>query len=61
MRERLTRLEGVVSRNREGLAAVSESAHEQADALRALERATTELKDVVAGLAELTRRVTSAT
>ncbi len=60
MRDRLMRLEGVVSRNREGLAAVSASAHEQADALRALERATTELKDVVAGLAELTRRVTTA-
>lgn len=59
MQERLTRLEAIVARNREGLAAVTGSAQEQAEALRQLERATTELRDVVQGLAELTRRVTS--
>lgn len=60
MRERLTRLEAIVARNRAGLVAVNDAASEQAEALRALERATNELRDVVSGLATLTRRVTSA-
>jgi methyl-accepting chemotaxis protein len=58
MRERLTRLESIVARNRSGLHSVSGSAGEQAEALRSLERATTALRDVVGGLAELTQRVT---
>lgn len=58
MRERLTRLEAIVARNREGLASVSASVAGQADALRSLERATTELRDVVSALAVLTQRVT---
>jgi methyl-accepting chemotaxis protein len=59
MRDRLTRLEAIVTRNRAGLQAVSTSASEQADALRALERATNELREVVGNLSTLTRRVTS--
>ncbi|HRN54505.1 MAG TPA: methyl-accepting chemotaxis protein, partial [Gemmatimonadaceae bacterium] len=58
MRERLTRLEAIVARNRDGLANVSESVAGQADALRSLERATTELREVVGSLAVLTQRVT---
>ncbi|WKW12311.1 methyl-accepting chemotaxis protein [Pseudogemmatithrix spongiicola] len=58
MRERLTRLEAIVARNREGLASVSASVAGQADALRSLERATTELRDVVGALGVLTQRVT---
>ncbi len=58
MRERLARLESIVARNREGLVSVSGSVAEQADALRNLERATTELREVVSGLAVLTQRVT---
>lgn len=60
MRERLTRLEGIVARNRSGLHSVSGAAAEQAEALRNLERATTALRDVVSGLAVLTQRVTRA-
>lgn len=58
MRERLTRLETIVARNREGLTSVSGSVAGQAEALRSLERATTELRDVVNALAVLTQRVT---
>jgi len=58
MRERLTRLETIVARNRDGLASVSASVAGQADALRSLERATTELRDVVSALGVLTQRVT---
>lgn len=58
MRERLTRLEAIVARNRDGLSSVSASVAGQADALRSLERATTELREVVSGLAVLTQRVT---
>jgi methyl-accepting chemotaxis protein len=60
MRERLTRLESIVARNREGLASVSGSVADQAEALRTLERTTTELRDVVTGLGVLTQRVTRA-
>jgi len=48
-----------VQRNGTGLIEVSAVASGQATALRDLERATTALRDVVTGLAELTRRVTS--
>lgn len=58
MRERLTRLEAIVARNRDGLSSVSASVAGQADALRSLERATTELREVVGALAVLTQRVT---
>lgn len=58
MRERLTRLETIVARNREGLTSVSGSVAGQAEALRSLERATTELRDVVNALGVLTQRVT---
>ena len=58
MRERLTRLETIVARNREGLTLVSGSVADQADALRSLERATTELREVVNALGVLTHRVT---
>lgn len=60
MRERLTRLESIVTRNREGLSTVSGSVAEQAEALRTLERTTNELRDVVTGLGVLTQRVTRA-
>ena len=58
MRERLARLEAIVARNRDGLTAVSASVAGQAEALRNLERATTELREVVSGLGVLTQRVT---
>lgn len=58
MRERHTRLEAIVARNRDGLSSVSASVAGQADALRSLERATTELREVVGALAVLTQRVT---
>lgn len=58
MRERLTKLEAIVARNRDGLASVSASVAGQADALRSLERATTELREVVGALGVLTQRVT---
>jgi methyl-accepting chemotaxis protein len=59
MRERLTRLGEIVQRNRTELVEVTAAAAGQATALRDLERATTALRDVVNGLGELTRRVTS--
>ena len=59
MRERLLRLGEIVQRNRTELAEVGTAATEQALALRALERATTVLREVVTNLGELTRRVTS--
>jgi methyl-accepting chemotaxis protein len=58
MRERLARLEAIVARNRDGVASVSGSVAGQAEALRSLERATTELRDVVNTLGVLTQRVT---
>lgn len=58
MRERLAHLEAIVGRNRAGLSSVSASVAGQAEALRSLERATTELRDVVGALAVLTQRVT---
>ncbi len=58
MRERLNRLESIVARNRDGLTAVSGSVADQAEALRSLERATNELRDVVSTLGVLTQRVT---
>jgi methyl-accepting chemotaxis protein len=59
MQERLRKLEELVARNRDQLASVAESAVAQASALRDLERSSNTLKEVVATLADLTRRVTS--
>jgi methyl-accepting chemotaxis protein len=59
VQQQLAKLEELVARNRDQLASVADSAVAQATALRDLERATSALKDVVATLSDLTRRVTS--
>ncbi|NUQ22144.1 MAG: GAF domain-containing protein [Gemmatimonadaceae bacterium] len=59
LRDRVERVTEISSRNREGAMAVSDSATQQATALRELEGATHELRDVAAYLSELTRRLTS--
>ncbi len=59
LRERMSRLSEIVARNRAGAEQVSGAANEQAAALRELEHATTVLRDVVAELSDLTRRITS--
>jgi methyl-accepting chemotaxis protein len=57
--ERVRRISTIASRNRDGAAQVTQSAREQAAALRELEGATQELRGVANYLNELTRRITN--
>jgi methyl-accepting chemotaxis protein len=56
--ERVERIAVISSRNRDGAEQVTTSAREQAAALRELEGATQELRNVATYLGELTRRIT---
>jgi methyl-accepting chemotaxis protein len=57
--ERVRRIAAISGRNREGAEQVTQSARDQAAALRELEGATQELRGVATYLNELTRRITS--
>ena len=57
----IRRIAGIAGRNRDGGEQVTTSAREQAAALRELEGATQELRNVAIYLGELTRRITSVT
>ena len=57
--DRVRRISTISGRNREGAEQVTQTAREQADALRELEGATQELRSVANYLNELTRRITS--
>ena len=57
--ERVKRIANISGRNRDGAEQVTRSAREQAAALRELEGATQELRNVATYLGELTRRITS--
>jgi methyl-accepting chemotaxis protein len=57
--ERVRRISTITTRNRDGAEQVTQSAREQAAALRELEGATQELRGVANYLNELTRRITS--
>jgi methyl-accepting chemotaxis protein len=59
--DRVRRISAIAGRNREGAEQVTQSAREQAAALRELEGATQELRGVATYLNELTHRLTSAT
>ena len=58
--ERVRRIASISGRNREGAEQVTASARDQAAALRELEGATQELRNVATYLGELTRRITNA-
>jgi methyl-accepting chemotaxis protein len=57
--DRVRRISAISGRNREGAVQVTQTAREQAEALRELEGATQELRSVANYLNELTRRITS--
>ncbi len=57
--ERVRRIASISGRNRDGAQQVTTSASEQAAALRELEGATQELRNVATYLGELTRRITN--
>jgi methyl-accepting chemotaxis protein len=57
--DRVRRIAQISWRNRDGAEQVTESARDQATALRGLEGATQELREVAVYLEELTRRITS--
>ncbi|HVT38110.1 MAG TPA: methyl-accepting chemotaxis protein [Gemmatimonadaceae bacterium] len=59
--ERVARVSEIASRNRVGAEAVTASATEQAAALRELEGAIRGLREIVAGLHDLARRLTNVT
>jgi methyl-accepting chemotaxis protein len=59
LQERVVRIAEISRRNREGAAEVTASARDQASALRELEGATHELRNVALYLNDLTRRITS--
>ena len=59
LRERVKRIASISMRNRDGAEQVTRSARDQATALRELEGATQELRNVATYLGELTRRITS--
>ena len=59
LRERVKRIATISARNRDGAEQVTRSARDQATALRELEGATQELRNVATYLGELTRRITS--
>ena len=61
LRERVARIAEISRRNREGAENVTASAKDQASALRELEGATHELRNVAVYLSDLTRRITSVT
>src|SRR5260221_88057 len=58
--ERVRRIASISGRTRDGAEQVTATAREQADALRELEGATQELRNVATYLGELTRRITNA-
>ncbi|HEX9484453.1 MAG TPA: methyl-accepting chemotaxis protein [Gemmatimonadaceae bacterium] len=58
--EGVRRIASISGRNRDGAEQVTATAREQADALRELEGATQELRNVATYLGELTRRITNA-
>jgi len=60
LRERVNRVADIARRNRSSAELVSRSASDQATALRELEGAIHELREVVAILRELTSRITEA-
>ena len=60
LRERVQRIAIISGRNRDGAESVTTSARDQAAALRELEGATQELRNVATYLGELTRRITNA-
>ena len=55
----MRRIASISGRNRDGAEQVTTSAREQAAALRELEGATQELRNVATYLGELTRRITN--
>jgi methyl-accepting chemotaxis protein len=57
--DRVRRIAQISWRNRDGAEQVTASARDQATALRGLEGATEELREVAIYLEELTRRITS--
>ena len=59
LRERVNRVVEIAMRNRLGAEQVASASGDQAIALRALEHATTVLKQIVIELTELTRRITN--
>jgi methyl-accepting chemotaxis protein len=59
LRERVARIAEISQRNRTGAENVNASASEQATALRELEGATHQLRDIAVYLSDLTRRITS--
>ena len=59
LRERVKRIATISARNRDGAEQVTRRARDQATALRELEGATQELRNVATYLGELTRRITS--
>ena len=59
LRERVIRIAEISKRNRSGAENVAASARDQASALRELEGATHELRNLVIYLGDLTRRITS--
>ncbi|MDQ2665388.1 MAG: methyl-accepting chemotaxis protein [Gemmatimonadota bacterium] len=59
LRERVKRIATISARNRDGAEQVTRSARDQATALRELEGATQELRNVATYLGELTRRITN--
>ena len=61
LRERVARIAEISRRNREGAENVTASAKDQAAALREMEGATHELRNVAVYLSDLTRRITSVT
>jgi methyl-accepting chemotaxis protein len=61
LRERVARIAEISRRNREGAENVTQSASDQARALRELEGAAHELREVAADLSDLTRRIARVT
>jgi methyl-accepting chemotaxis protein len=61
LRDRVERIAEISTRNSEGAVQVTEAATEQATALRELEGATQELRNVAVYLSDLTRKLTSVT
>src|SRR5829696_8510838 len=59
--ERVARIAEISRRNREGAETVTQSAVDQARALRELEGAAHELREVAADLSDLTRRIARVT
>ena len=60
LRERMSRVSEIATKNRGGAEEVAAAATRQAEALRALEAVSTELRDVVVAMSDLARRITHA-